>query len=143
MCACVYVCEPGRSSCHALCTNAYAYGGLCAGGALSTFSGRLPFRRSLGQLSAEDHHNFHSPVGVERGSTVLHVVGAQVERSFAFRDRRQNSGVHRKPGHDSVLQLRPAAAFGCYGVAWAWLGTTVNFDLQHHVISVNIFRVAV
>lgn len=80
-----------------------------------------------------------SPVGVECGSAVLHVVGAQVEASLTLGDSRQNSGIYCKPFHGDLTTLTAAAqainVIGCYGnvgVAGS-PGCSVNFDPQRHV----------
>ena len=61
-----------------------------------------------------------SPVGVECGSAVLHVVGAQVETSLTLGDSRQNSGIYCKPFHSDLtiylcLTAATANVIGCYG----------------------------
>lgn len=75
-----------------------------------------------------------SPVGVECGSAVLHVVGAQVEASLTLGDSRQNSGIYCKPFHGDLTTLTAGAlainVIGCYGnvgVAGS-PGCSVNFD---------------
>ena len=52
-------------------------------------------------LSLRVRLSLDSPAGVERGSAVFHVVGAEVERPLALGNRRQNARVQRKASHSS------------------------------------------
>ena len=55
-----------------------------------------------------------SPVGVERGSAVLHVIGAQVEASLTLGDSGQNSRIHCKPIHGDLTAVTAATV----NVSW-------------------------